>query len=82
MQRLKQRLKHRSAKTTNNVLTVLSMMLKKALEWGVTLKMTERYMHVSPEVLDATVRLLDHRQIRGEIVEKAETEMLENQKGL
>ena len=35
VQKVKQRLKHLSAKTTNNVLTVLSMVLKKAVEWGV-----------------------------------------------
>ena len=39
VQTIKQRLKHRSAKTTNNVLTVLSMMLKKAVEWDVIVKM-------------------------------------------
>ena len=39
VQKVKQRLTHRSAKTTNNVLTVLSMMLKKAVEWDVIAKM-------------------------------------------
>jgi hypothetical protein len=35
VQRLKLTLAHRSAKTVNNVLTVLSVLLKKAVEWGV-----------------------------------------------
>jgi len=35
VQRLKLRLGTRSAKTTNNVLSVLNMLLKKAVEWGV-----------------------------------------------
>lgn len=35
VQRLKHALQHRSAKTTNNVLTVLNVLLKKAVEWGV-----------------------------------------------
>jgi integrase len=35
VQRLKHALQHRSAKTTNNVLTVLNVLLKKAVEWDV-----------------------------------------------
>jgi integrase len=35
VQRLKHALQHRSAKTTNNVLTVLNVLLKKAVEWEV-----------------------------------------------
>ncbi len=35
VQQLKHRLSHRSPKTVNNVLTVLNMLLKKALEWDV-----------------------------------------------
>jgi hypothetical protein len=35
VQRLKAALGHRSAKTVNNVLTVLSVMLRTAVEWGV-----------------------------------------------
>src|SRR5262249_52843618 len=35
VQRLKHALQRRSAKTTNNVLTVLSVLLKKAVEWEV-----------------------------------------------
>ena len=35
VQRLKQALKDRSPKTTNNVLTTLSVLLKKAVEWEV-----------------------------------------------
>ena len=35
IQRLKQRLAERTPKTVNNVLTVLSTLLKKAVEWGV-----------------------------------------------
>ena len=35
VQRLKHRLLKKAAKTTNNVLTVLNVMLKKAVEWGV-----------------------------------------------
>lgn len=35
VQRLKQALQHRSPKTTNNVLTVLNVLLKKAVEWDV-----------------------------------------------
>jgi len=43
--------------------------------------MTQRYMHVSPEVVEATVRLLDHpRDVCGEIVEKAEPEIFEKRK--
>jgi integrase len=39
VQRLKHALQHRSAKTTNNVLTVLNVLLKKAVEWDVIDKM-------------------------------------------
>jgi integrase len=46
IQRLKHRLKGRAPKTVNNVLTVLSVLLKKAVEWGV--------MHQMP----CTIRLL------------------------
>ena len=35
VQRLKGKLANRSVKTVNNVLTVLSVLLKKAVEWGV-----------------------------------------------
>ena len=35
MQRLKHRLRHRAPKTVNNVLTVLNVLLKKAVEWDV-----------------------------------------------
>ena len=35
VQQLKYRLRHRKPRTVNNVLTVLSMMLKKAVEWRV-----------------------------------------------
>jgi integrase len=35
VQRLKSALRHKATKTVNNVLTVLSMLLKKAVEWGV-----------------------------------------------
>lgn len=35
IQRLKARLRSKSAKTVNNVLTVLNVLLKKAVEWGV-----------------------------------------------
>jgi integrase len=39
VQHLKRRLQHRSAKTTNNVLTVLNVLLKKAVEWEVIERM-------------------------------------------
>ena len=39
VQRLKARLGNKAAKTVNNVLAVLSMTLKKAVEWGVTDRM-------------------------------------------
>ena len=39
VQRLKVHLEKKAAKTVNNVLTVLSVMLKKAVEWGVIQKM-------------------------------------------
>jgi integrase len=39
VQRLKAGLSHRSPKTVNNVLAVLSVMLKKAVEWGVLTRM-------------------------------------------
>ena len=35
VQRLKDHLRQKAARTVNNVLTVLSMTLKKAVEWGV-----------------------------------------------
>src|ERR1041384_3305674 len=35
VQQLKRRLEHRSAKTVNNVLTVLNVLLNKAVEWNV-----------------------------------------------
>src|SRR5206468_1664123 len=35
VQRLKHRLRHRAPKTVNNVLTVLNVLLKKAVEWDV-----------------------------------------------
>jgi hypothetical protein len=35
VQQLKHRLRTGSAKTTNNVLTTLNVLLKKAVEWGV-----------------------------------------------
>jgi integrase len=35
VQRLKSALRHKATKTVNNVLTVLSVLLKKAVEWGV-----------------------------------------------
>ncbi len=35
IQRLKHRLQHRAPKTVNNVLTVLNVLLKKAVEWNV-----------------------------------------------
>jgi hypothetical protein len=39
VQRLKMRLEKKAAKTLNNVLTVLSVLLKKAVEWGVIERM-------------------------------------------
>jgi integrase len=39
IQRLKHELRERSPKTVNNVLTVLNMLLKKAVEWGVIERM-------------------------------------------
>jgi hypothetical protein len=39
IQRLKMRLEKKAAKTVNNVLTVLSVLLKKAVEWGVIERM-------------------------------------------
>src|SRR5215467_170174 len=39
VQHLKQQLQSRRAKTVNNVLSVLNVMLKKAVEWGVIEKM-------------------------------------------
>lgn len=38
-QRLKHRLRDRAPKTVNNVLTVLNMLLKKAVEWDVIERM-------------------------------------------
>jgi integrase len=39
VQRLKHHLRHRSPKTVNNVLTVLNVLLKKAVEWNVLTRM-------------------------------------------
>ncbi len=35
VQQLKHHLRHHAVKTVNNVLTVLNILLKKAVEWGV-----------------------------------------------
>ncbi len=53
VQRLKLALSERAPKTVNNVLTVLSTLLKKAVDWGelsghADLSTTQRYMHLSP----------------------------------
>lgn len=50
IQAIKARLAHRSAKTTNNVLTTLSVVLRKAVEWGVLPSMpcTIKLLKVSP----------------------------------
>ena len=42
IQRLKHQLRERAPKTVNNVLTVLSVLLKKAVEWGVIEQMPAR----------------------------------------
>src|SRR5262245_66547747 len=39
VQRLKHRLLNKAPKTVNNILTVLNVMLKKAVEWGVIVQM-------------------------------------------
>ncbi len=54
VQRLKGHLQHRAPKTVNNVLNVISMMLKKALEWGVIAQMpcTIRQLRTSPPTMD------------------------------
>jgi integrase len=54
VQRLKGALRAKAAKTVNNVLTVLSMLLKKAIEWGVIDRMpcVIKLLRVENQVVD------------------------------
>lgn len=54
VQRLKHALRAKAPKTVNNVLTVLNMMLKKAVEWGVidTMPCSVRLLKVSASSVD------------------------------
>lgn len=54
VQRLKHRLRHKAAKTVNNVLTVLNTLLKKAVEWNVIERMpcTIRLLKTTPGSFD------------------------------
>ena len=54
IQRLNHHLRQKAARTVNNVLTVLSMMLKRAVEWGAIDRMpcTVRLLKVSEGAVD------------------------------
>jgi integrase len=54
VQRVKSELKHKAPKTVNNVLTVLSVLLKKAVEWGVIEQMpcTIKLLKVRKSAMD------------------------------
>jgi hypothetical protein len=77
VQHLKGRLSTKAAKTDNNILTVLNVLLKKAVDWDVidrmpcavtllpvpetSMSFSQRYMHLSPAALDAAIQLSDRR---------------------